>query len=126
MGLPISIGTVVTGSLAVDAASYVWAEWAAVSNQVQPAETWRLQNLVNTACYWTWCLADTTTGTNVIASGALNETVNQTANGLYTFPMETRRTMAAGSTLYYNFRPSATTTVRVFWVTASRSENSVI
>ena len=83
MGLPVAVGTSVTGSLAGDSASYVWSVWHPVTSIDQMAETWRLQNLVNTACYWTWCAADTATGSNILASGALNAAAAQTVDALY-------------------------------------------
>lgn len=123
MGLPVPVGTAVIGSLAVDAASYVWSLWQPVTSPYnQNIETWRFTNQVNTACYWSLFISDTQSASGILASSALNGAANQTVNAIYAFDIEARGAGPSGTTLYYNFRPSATTTVRQFWVSCSRSE----
>lgn len=126
MGLPISVGTQVTGSLVVDAASYVWSQWAPAVGLNQGLETWRLTQLVNTACYWQYCVSTEQGSGAIVASGGLNGLTSHTANAEEGLTMESRYRSPLGTyQLYYNFRPSATTTVRKFWVSASVSETSL-
>lgn len=125
MGLPFPVGTSVTGSLVVDAASYVWSQWAPCGTVGGLIQTWRLTNNVNTACYWSMFVADSQGSTSFVSSAALNGAGAQIVGADYSFDMEARTQMAAGTGLYYNFRPSATTTVRKFWVSSSISENNV-
>lgn len=122
MGSPIDIASA-TG-LAVDAASNVFATWLqpnANSNTQRPT-TWRAQIVIATEAVVNAIYSFNSDGSSPFATATIN---SGSAGGtlrisaLYNFRFEAR------SSVYVNFRPAATTTFQMFWITESGSETSV-
>lgn len=125
MGLPVAVGSGVIGTVAIDAASYVWTVWKPIVNQGQNPETWRIQVDIATAAYPNLIVSANSAGTTPLCTAALNAAGALTVNALYAFDHGVRNQNDSGATLYYNYQWSATTTMKLFWVSASGAEASI-
>lgn len=123
MALPVTIGTVITGSLIKDTGSYWWGQWQQPCNPNQEAVTWKISVIVATAGVMSLVYSTTQSAAGIVATGALKSeglpigTVNANVLQTYTVPM--RRGV------YMNAIFVATTTVKQFWVTQSDRDVSI-